>query len=263
MSTEPTRRALFLHGGPGGHCHVERAWFGDALPIDWWDQPTLAAGAARGHTLVVEAAEARLRALADAQGGPVHVIGFSAGARVALSLVERAPEAVSELTLLAPQLFVPRGLLRLARRLADGPPEPWRAALGDAARGVEAGLSPRTLEGLVAALLGVPDLGARYWGPTSGPAAERYRALLADRPFVDLDTFRAVALELIEDPAPPTRLDAPRRVRVLAGRHDPLFDAAEEQAHLRASLPGAAVELLPCGHWVHLETDPAVWLGRA
>ena len=38
-----TYKMLFLHGGPGLHAAVERAWFGDSLPVLWWDQPAVAA----------------------------------------------------------------------------------------------------------------------------------------------------------------------------------------------------------------------------
>ena len=55
MTKKPIN-TLFLHGGPGLHCAMEREWFGDSLPVSWWDQPAVAGNPAPFHALLSHAA---------------------------------------------------------------------------------------------------------------------------------------------------------------------------------------------------------------
>ena len=55
--------ALYLHGGPGLNCAVERAWFGDTYPILWWDQPRFPADAENAYQATLDAAAEKLAAL--------------------------------------------------------------------------------------------------------------------------------------------------------------------------------------------------------
>lgn len=41
---------LYLHAGPGLTAALERQWFGEALPLQWWDQPAIAAPLTRSPT---------------------------------------------------------------------------------------------------------------------------------------------------------------------------------------------------------------------
>ena len=39
MSVSRTLTVLFLHGGPGLTCQMERDQYGDSFPVHWWEQP--------------------------------------------------------------------------------------------------------------------------------------------------------------------------------------------------------------------------------
>jgi hypothetical protein len=56
VSVSRTSRVLFLHGGPGLTCQLERDQYGDALPVYRWDQPHFEAGQSGAFDLLVDAA---------------------------------------------------------------------------------------------------------------------------------------------------------------------------------------------------------------
>ena len=117
MSKNPT--TLYLHGGPGLNCVVERAWFGENYPVIWWDQPRLSADTENAYQTTLDAAAEKLAEFHALQGQPVHVYGWSFGARFALDLANRTPEAIDTLTLLAPTLCLETAFERIARYLAS------------------------------------------------------------------------------------------------------------------------------------------------
>ena len=114
--------ALFLHGGPGLHSKVEHTWFGDTLPILWWDQPAIAPALAGGpspfRSLVAHAGR-QLEALVESNGEPVDLIANSFGGQVAASLAREYPTLIRRITLLGCSPDPVRQFFLLARRLLE------------------------------------------------------------------------------------------------------------------------------------------------
>ncbi len=52
-------------GGPGLHAAAGRAWFGDSLPVLWWDQPAVAADDPAPFRTLVDHAARQLHALRE------------------------------------------------------------------------------------------------------------------------------------------------------------------------------------------------------
>jgi pimeloyl-ACP methyl ester carboxylesterase len=248
--------ALFLHWGPGSHAAVERAWFGDSLPIRWWDQPRIALEG------LFDAAEAELRRLSDEQGGAVGLVAHSFGGQLALELSFRAPERIRSIELLGSSEWTGRAFLNLARQLARRHPS-GAPALEAAAAAGERKLDAAGFGTLAAAIAAVPDFMLHYWGPASVAARDRYLEALAHcPPPMDLGSFMEVMGAFVE--RTPRAGESPFRgpVRFLAGTHDPLVDLDRENAAWRARFPQLECATADCGHFVQFETPASLWYGR-
>lgn len=250
MSINPT--ALYLHGGPGLNCAVERAWFGDSGGVLWWDQPRFAADSANAYQATLDAAAEKLADLHARQGVPIHVIGWSFGARLALDLAHRAPEAIGSLTLLAPSLCLETAFAHLAANLAA------RGA------GISLPRSPHTgnhedFMQRVMSILAIPELFSYYWAPASTALFQRHHADTAGNDWFDLDTFTAISREVIRRPI--TALATDHVIRILAGRHDPYFDPETDIELWKRIFPQASVRIVDSGHMVPVEIPTVEWIG--
>jgi pimeloyl-ACP methyl ester carboxylesterase len=174
MANTPT--ALYLQGGPGLNCAIERVWFGENYPVLWWDQPRFFADAENAYQLTLDAAAEKLAELHATQRKPIHVIGWSFGARLALDLAHRAPEAIGSLTLLAPSLCLETAFATAwltiwltQRRNADPPPFQPASSSNNRANN-----HARLHAAGNRHILSTPDLFSHYWAPTSGAQFARH-----------------------------------------------------------------------------------------
>lgn len=259
MSKNPT--ALYLQGGPGLNCAVERAWFSDSCGVLWWDQPRFAADAANAYQTTLDAAAEKLAELHARQGVPIHVIGWSFGARLALDLAHRYPEHIATLTLLAPTFYLETAFQRLAARLTQlgvgGAPLSSAIASLDTAR------SHDTFLGLATELLATPDLLGHYWAPGDEILYHRHRAEAAKTEWFDLPTFIAVSRDLLNRRLPEPAPTGINSIRILAGRHDPYFDPENDFEHWKKLLPQASIQIVDSGHMIPFEIHAAEWLNSA
>lgn len=250
-------KALFLHGGPGTHAGIERRWFGDALPIHWWDQPSAREGDPAPFASLVAAARQELSRMYAGHSEPVHVIAHSFGVLLARALARDVPDLIESLVLLAPTRNVFCALQRLAARLpreaiagagggfAEVPPEPMP--------------SRERFAEFIQQLLAVEDLLDHYWGAESDGARDRYKRIADEVAPLDAETFLSVAydsLRVLSGESTPT-FKTP--ARIIAGRQDPLFDEADI-CLWQIEFPNAEVAWRDCGHWPHFELAPTQWM---
>ena len=264
-----TCKKLFLHGGPGLHAVVERAWFGDTLPILWWDQPAVAADDPAPFRTLVAHAAGQLRALAGSSGGQVDLIAHSFGGQIAAVLANEHPTLIRRITLLGcapPDPFRP--FLLVGQRLLEAGYE--RPGLQDAMQAAQQNPDDDRFAALIQACFPDPFIPDIYFGPASAAAKDRYLALASVAPPVDLTTFFAVMIESIHA-SPLARVEAcpeHRRRRfagevvALLGKHDPVLRVEESTEKWREIFPQAQFKVMDAGHFLHLELPPEAWLGH-
>lgn len=249
---------LYLHGGPGLSASIERQWFGETLPVHWWDQPMVAAEDAQPYQRLLDAARAELGTLADATGKPVDVVTHSFGGLIGLDLLRLAGEQIGTLTLLAPTPDAYRQLCVLGERLAESPDA--RPALKAAHARAGRSRSRANLRQLAEALLAENPF-RHYWGPHAGALRSRHETLAARHLVFDLDTYVAVSWDRAAQPPCPIRGRLPphARIRCLFGAWDPLLGAPERE-QWRRWLPDAEHRLVDAGHFLQFELPPEHWL---
>lgn len=248
--------ALFLHGGPGLHAAVERAWFGDALPILWWDQPSVAADPTPFRTLVAHAAS-QLETLADTVGERVDLIAHSFGGQIAVALTREYPALIRNITLLGCSPDPIRGFIIFARRLIEAGYE--HPGLRDALAAVEESCDENSFSALTQACYALSGI---YFGPNSAKMRERYFAIAGETPPVDTATFFAVMREFLHAPPPAQITGYGGEVAMLMGEHDPVLCVDEDREKWRGVFPQAEFKLVDAGHIVHLELPPQAWCGE-
>ena len=252
MANIPT--ALYLQGGPGLNCAIERVWFGENYPVLWWDQPRFFADAENAYQLTLDAAAEKLAELHATQRKPIHLIGWSFGARLALDRAHRAPEAIGTLTLLAPSLCLETAFARLRTYLAHKEnadhPQPPPVSTGNHASFMQR----------VTAILTTPDLFSHYWAPSSRPQFDRHSSEAACTDWFNLPTFTAVSRELIQRPVLALPADHCAKIRILAGQHDPYFAPNTDIEFWKTLFPEVSIEIVDSSHMLPFETPPSEWL---
>lgn len=250
-----TASYLFLHGGPAMSAIAERAWYGDSLPVDWWDQPRSAASAPAPYHALADAARGRLHAASDASGGKIALLAHSFGAQIALDLVETDAQRIASLTLLAPAHDMRYVWLALAKLLQEDTPI---AALQEAAARFARDTADETaMSALWYALAAIPTLFDCYWAAASHGQMARHRQLLAGYPDAfDLGAFASILTGYLQrdarrgNAAPvPAALPA----QIWYGSEDRIVDSAAGRRYWAARFPGAEVGILPCGHFIQFE----------
>jgi pimeloyl-ACP methyl ester carboxylesterase len=253
--------ALFLHGGPGFHARVERAWFGDRLPIHWWDQPAIAAEDRAPMRTLVDAAATELDRLAHAAGGPVSLVAHSFGGQIARALAEAMPGSIDRIVLLGSPFDPVDAHLRFAKSLVNAgadTPELVRAL-----DGVSANVNPDSLLGVVSASFGVPGALRHYFAKDSEAVAQRYLEQLLQGPIIDFGTLASVLRDCMRAPPPATRSPFTGRVQLLSGTTDPICAGGSDAVGWQAVFPRARYRAVPSGHMVHVELAPDIWFGQA
>ena len=87
---------LFLHGS-GFHGAIERAWFGDSLPVLWWDQPAIAADDPAPFQTLVGHAVKQIQVLADADLVSLESKGRDVLVKLNPSTLEKAKKFIAKL----------------------------------------------------------------------------------------------------------------------------------------------------------------------
>lgn len=251
--------ALFLHGGPGLHAAIERIWFGNALPVHWWDQPTLS-NVLPFQTLVSHATQ-ELQTLSNSVGGPIDLIAHSYGARIAAALASEHPTLIRCITLLGVVSTKPcQPFITLGQRLLEAGYD--RPGLAEAMLAAEKTSDADRFVALIQGCFPEPSLPDIYFSPNSAVARDRYLTLASTAPPIDVPTFIAVMLEALATP-PPGRVDAfAGEVRVLLGKQDPVLRIDDSTETWRGIFPQARFEVVDAGHFIHLELPPDTWLHR-
>jgi pimeloyl-ACP methyl ester carboxylesterase len=245
---------LFLHGGPGLSCALERRLLPTSLPILFWDQPHVRADEEQPFTALIEATEEQVRCSAEACGGPVSLVASSFGARLALELLQRRPELIRAVTVSGGVLDAREAFIRLGRRLLSRYP-----ALAEPLEGAGTGEGPQRLWPLIGAISVLPNLTDEYFTSQAVREREAARELAASGELVDGETFQAVLSEALTRPPQPLRGSSAIRVHVLIGRADP-YALPDDREYWLRFLPQAHVSIVDTGHFPHLELPPIRWL---
>lgn len=255
---EASQNTLFLHGGPGFHSAAERAWFGDTLPILWWDQPAVAGGPTPFRTLVAHAGR-QLETLANSSGRQVGLIAHSFGGQIAAALAREYPGLIRRVTLLGCPPDPIRQFFLFSRRLLEAGRE--YPGLRDALAAAERSCDEGRFFALVQACYpdsALPDI---YFGPLSTTVRERYFAMATKTPPVDMATFFAVMQEFLHAPNSTQPAEYGGDVEIIMGRDDPLLDLDADKQKWLGVFTQAKFRLVDAGHFLHLELPPPAWFG--
>jgi pimeloyl-ACP methyl ester carboxylesterase len=252
--------ALFLHGGPGLHAAVERIWFGDSLPVLWWDQPAIAADDPAPFQTLVGHAARQLQAMADLNDGPVKLIAHSFGGQIAAALAKELPAYMSSITLLGCSNPI-RQFFNLGKWQAGGEYE--HPELQSALTAAEEKCDESRFFALVQACFPERRRPDFYFGPSSTAVRERYFALAGATPSLDATTFFTVMRDRIHAPFLPQINGFAGEVNVFMGKHDPLLQLDEDMERWRGIFPQTQFIVVNAGHILQLELPPEVWLHHA
>jgi pimeloyl-ACP methyl ester carboxylesterase len=253
IGPSPTR-VLFLHGGPGLNCQLERERYGDSLPVRWWDQPHFEANQALPFGCLVDAAVEELRQLHAVGNQAVAVVANSFGAAVAMALVERVPEMIGELILLGGIVDIRTALVRLGRRVAQ---HNCDSSLEKVSEDAHRGIDSASVWVLIDALFKVPTLLDFYWSPTATAQRDATNALAATGTLFHAPTYQSVLGDYLD--RMPQSVPWLGPARVLIGRYDPYASSGDGDAW-RKLLPNASIHIVEAGHFPHLELPPSVWM---
>ncbi len=249
-------KALFLHGGPGLHSAVERAWFGDTLPILWWDQPSVAGDSTPLASMVANAGQ-QLKVMADSSGEKVDLIAHSFGGQIAVGLAREYPALISSITLLGCPHDRFSFFFLFARRILDAGNE--QSGLRDALAAVNERCDESRFFALIGAMYpngALPDI---YFGPNSAEVRGRYFAMFGKAPPMDMATFFSVMQESLRTTTSTEPAEFGGRVEIMMGKDDPLLDLNEEKRKWLGVFPQAEFMLVDAGHFLQFELPPTVW----
>lgn len=259
--TRTSPSALFFQGGPGQNAEIERAWLTDLAPIEFWESPRYPADHPDAFGDWIIAAETRLRDHASTQPqGRSAIIAWSFAGHLVRELAQRHPDLISSITLLGSTWDAWESAATLAERLIERGVAPstlsTQAAQARAKRDI-----PSYWE-LVGALLQVPGFARTHWAPRSSDALKRYESLAAQAtPVLDPGTFASITNSFLSRPrdfSPPSPFLG--RVRGFWGTEDPFLDPDQEARAWMSHFPTLEPQRVACGHYVHLEVAPKVWM---
>lgn len=254
MTTGGGNTGLFLHGGPGLSAVVERQWFGPDVDLEWWDQPSVAAGDPAPLVSLVEAAKDRLLELHRRQRRRIDVVSHSVGAILAVLLLREVPELIWRVTLINPTFDLRQAFLGIARRaVGEGTATPEVSAFVHEAR--PANVDPVEL---AVALSAVPGRFDMYWSPSSAAAKARYLEMAPSGPPVDFESFSRIAAAM--QTQAPALLGVQSDVPVLAivGASDPMMPG-DVNSYVRQRVPLASVAVVDAGHMAPFEQPALAW----
>jgi pimeloyl-ACP methyl ester carboxylesterase len=253
---ETQLNTLFLHGGPGLHSAVERTWFGDTLPILWWDQPFVTEDSTPFRTLVAHAGR-QLEAMAESTGGRVDLIAHSFGGQIAAALAREYPGLLRRITFLGCPHDRISHFFMFARRLLEAGYE--RPGLKEALAAVEESCDGNRFIALIQACYPAGTFPNNYFGPHSTEVRERYFEVAGRAPPIDIATFFAVMEEALHTPNSTQPAGFDGEVSIVMGRDDPLLDLDVDKQKWSKVFPQAEFTVVDAGHFVHLELPPEAW----
>ena len=251
-----SHNTLFIHGGPGLHSSVERTWFGDTLPILWWDQPSVAGDSTPFQTLVTHAGR-QLEMLADSSGGKVDLIAHSFGGQIAAALACEYSGLIRRITLLGCHHDRICQFFLLARRLLEAGYE--RPGLKDALAAVEENCDENRFLAMMGAAYPDSALPGIYFGPHSAAVRDRYFDMADKTPALDIATFFTVMKEFLHTPNLTQPAGYEGEIEIIMGIHDPLLDLDVDKQKWLEVFPQAKFSVMDAGHFLHLELPPEIW----
>jgi pimeloyl-ACP methyl ester carboxylesterase len=206
--------------------------------------------------VLCEAAEEVLRQRARLCGAPIPLLANSFGTMLAFDLLNRVPEHIASITISGGTLDPKSAFIRIARRLSISRAVEHLSDLADAA---EQSASFDVLRTLIVAVLELPNLWAEYWTRSAVDQQSVMGDLAMSGKLLDIATFWCVMEDFVRHPP---RFTTPLPAcggRVLVGAADP-FAAPDETAAWTRWLLGASVQVVPAGHFPHLELPIESWL---
>ena len=258
---QTARRALFVHGGPGFTCEIERRWFGESLSMAWWDQPKHTAGAGPRFVAVTQALAAVVEQMAATTGRPVSIVAHSYGALLAREVADSLPGQLRELVLLGPGISLCDQLLRVGRHLLGQRSAGEESTqLSAAIAAASAHPSADAVLALAGAITSLAGWRRAYFSADSVSAYQRYLQVLPEGTVADSPTFAAGVGEHLASPPDDqaSRFQGP--VRVLVGRDDVSLDALAVVQFWQRVFPQAGVEFVSAGHMIQFELPPELWM---
>ncbi len=247
--------ALFLHGGPGLSCGIERLWFEQNLSINWWDQPQIIRESPAPFGELVDAAMVQLHSMGDHTAKPIAIFAHSFGAQIALALIRKVPSLIKSLTILASGPNPLSSVFRLCHHLTELESSPeLEAAIEIAERRLDS-QSFKSMVLLAATHSAYPSV---YFGPNVA-ARDRYLSLLPQARPLDLVTFLNVMGDFLHAPSVRPLESFHGEVTVVLGSHDPLMHVEETFKDWRRIFPLARTQVISSGHFIHLEAPRESW----
>lgn len=248
-------KTLYLQGGPGLNCAVERNLLGEALPVLWWEPPRFPADTNDAYQRTLDAAAQTLLSLQEHNGELVAIVAWSFGARLALDLAHRTPEAIRSLTLLAPTVCLESAFARFHAHIKGD------RSLDASAPSISLAGDHDRLMQQVMAILTTPNVFEHYWATTSRTQFAQHSYAVAQTDWFDLPTFTAISREVVQRPIIPLTISHRLQIRIWLGRFDPYRNTKDEITAWDAIFPGATIQIADCGHMVPFEIPVARWLG--
>lgn len=259
MDASPVPTSLYLHGGPGLSAVVERAWFGDSLPIDWWDQPLIGSENRAPLDGLVEAARAKLLHVAERCGMCVTLVSHSVGSVIAAHLLGDPRNPIASATLINPTFDLEIALRRLAVRVMEAGMASGAAADALASLlGKDDAARPSVPE-LAAALGPIPERFDLYWSESSRAAKARYLRLAPNGPPLDWTSFAMLSAAIQEGGNEILGIETGVPVLAIVGSRDPLV-GSDPVGDIHARIPRAEVITVDAGHMAVFEQPGSVWL---
>ena len=179
---------LLLHGGMSDVGEFESSLFGlaDNFRVVGYDRRGFGRSPDTGHFTLTEMAADAAAVIESLGAGPVHVIGYSAGGMVAMTLAVEYPELVRSLTVVSSALGANDWIIRPQPPTGDSPDAGYPAVIVDR----YAQLSPDGPEHFPILVRKVSELAAHDVAPTGALATYPGRALImsADDDLVTLES---------------------------------------------------------------------------
>lgn len=256
VRTGPAPRVLFLHGGPGMTAELERRRFERGLPVHWWDQPAVPAGAVRPLDMLLDAASAEISRLHDRCHRRIGLLASAFGAYLARALLERVPDLIGPITICSGLWELSSAILRLGSRFALRSGD---SDLENACRLAAETDTPQAYFALFARVSALPGFLECCWRFPAGELREAVKALAAEGRLINWSTCQAVMTAALAAPQAPAPVRQQQPTRIILGRFDPHFDYGDIVV-CRRLWPGASVRVVEAGPLPHLELPPPVWM---
>lgn len=251
---------LFLHFGPGANCLVEKIIYQDSLPIDWWDQPDFSSTSTNPSVLLRNATIEKIKSMQLTSNKKITLIGNSYGAYLATSVAVVAPELIEKIIILGAQPKISLPYLNLAMFLINHYPDNHELK-----KTLELFKSKMNLESfwaLLEKITIIPSFMSHYWHDKSSSNFKIWSQINSEGKLLNFDSFTAIindhhSKETFDKLVTQAKLKIP--ATFVYGQFDPFLNEKENISLWKNIFPELKTKALPCGHFVHLETEPTNW----